>query len=375
MPPSTGTFRVLVHTVAAQVNSWENALPPAGECDADDAIPVDDLTISTYLNANGGAAGSSIRPLQNVSTRCPPGAATSCPTGPGVSGGNYGLHFWPATDEIIFNPGGGQEVIDLLSADFPAGFLGTALQLHFLGSLRILTAATLNVEFLYTNVTIDTLVAPNINNTTYETPATAIVGANLWKGTIDSIPAFGIEMELSSDAFQISCLPLAPLDVVAFLGTVAIRQYYFQGEYMLWSISLAISPSTVIARLAPETIFTLTDGDGKLEQLEELNAYTRDEDGVIQGPTLLTILTQTPGQITFQMPEIDSEQIMIYGTGNGAEFTGQVQLGIITQVSGTGIYRLVTDKRNDTYYDRSVNPATTIDTAIPEPFGRTGFVK
>jgi len=68
--------------------------------------------------------------------------------------------------------------------------------------------------------------------------------------------------------------------------------------------------------------------------------------------------------------------IPVSGGGTGTQFSGSVTLGTLT-VLGTkasGIYRLVADKTADTLYINSPVDNTTANFAIPDPFGKTGFI-
>ncbi len=68
--------------------------------------------------------------------------------------------------------------------------------------------------------------------------------------------------------------------------------------------------------------------------------------------------------------------IPIVGGGTGTEFSGSVKLGTIQILTtlGSGIYRLVSGKTNDTMYINNPNDATTEDFAIPDPSGKTGLI-
>lgn len=60
----------------------------------------------------------------------------------------------------------------------------------------------------------------------------------------------------------------------------------------------------------------------------------------------------------------------------GTQFSGTVPLGtlFVITANGSGIYRIVTNKTNDTIYS-SVRDGSTYDTKIPNPKFKTGFVR
>ena len=91
------------------------------------------------------------------------------------------------------------------------------------------------------------------------------------------------------------------------------------------------------------------------------------------------IITFSKTVFKFIMPDglpYGGRRLMLVGTGLGLSFTGKfpIQNFNVQLVDGSGLYTLVEDKTNDTYYDRSVVPSTTIDLKIPDPFAKTGLV-
>lgn len=75
-------------------------------------------------------------------------------------------------------------------------------------------------------------------------------------------------------------------------------------------------------------------------------------------------------------PTDTPEIVIIVKDPTGTQFIGNVPLGnfIILVANGSGIYRLVNGKTNDTLY-RSTRNGTTYDVKIPNPFGKTGFFR
>lgn len=72
-------------------------------------------------------------------------------------------------------------------------------------------------------------------------------------------------------------------------------------------------------------------------------------------------------------PEID---IVIICGDPGNQFSGSVPLGTFTIIvaNGSGIYRFVDGKTNDTVYTAE-RDGTTLDIKIPNPFGKSGFFR
>lgn len=68
--------------------------------------------------------------------------------------------------------------------------------------------------------------------------------------------------------------------------------------------------------------------------------------------------------------------LIISSPPNGKHFTGTVPLGNFTIIvaRGSGLYRFVTEKRNDTLYSSS-RDGSTYDVKIPDPGAKTGFIK
>ena len=95
--------------------------------------------------------------------------------------------------------------------------------------------------------------------------------------------------------------------------------------------------------------------------------YT-DADGVVHNIAITPVIN-TATLVTFIMPALGT-----YFMGTVTLFSGAVSLGTLTVyvATGSGIYQIVLNKRNDTLYNRATG--LTTDTAIPEPFGETGLI-
>lgn len=93
----------------------------------------------------------------------------------------------------------------------------------------------------------------------------------------------------------------------------------------------------------------------------------------------LSFQTQTSILLIFFIPtglEGFSGPITVEADGDGVQFSGRVLLGTLFVLieNGSGIYRITSNKTNDTvYYNSPVND-DTVDVKIPNPFFKTGFV-
>lgn len=161
----------------------------------------------------------------------------------------------------------------------------------------------------------------------------------------------------------------------SYPGNGGVNGAQLEGEYVLWSTQLTLTPSDAL----PGDLITLTDGANQLDQIVSLSAVQIDEDGnIVEVP--IVIISQTPGQITFNLPLsglLPGEfPTAIIGLLDGVEFDGSVLLGILQAIyaDGSGIYTLVPNKTNDTLYDRSVTPSVTIDVKIPNPIVKIGLL-
>lgn len=163
-------------------------------------------------------------------------------------------------------------------------------------------------------------------------------------------------------------------------GTVDYNSFTLTGNYIIWSTSLTISPSTG----GPGTIVTVTDtAPGVLDDITEILIYvgtdTENEEPVRFPINSYYIQTWTDIELTFQVPidlGLPSHSVLtIAFVVDGVSFSGEVIMGTLTPilVDGSGIYTLSRGKRSDTYYDRSVTPVEEVEVKIPEPFIKTGF--
>lgn len=137
-------------------------------------------------------------------------------------------------------------------------------------------------------------------------------------------------------------------------------------QISIWILRVFWNPGAVVTDISPDPATdddTITlDGTG-LDNIPNITVNFGSQTGVA-----CTILTQSATQITLQLPNMGIFE------GTATLFNGAVALGTLTiyVATGSGIYRIVVNKRNDTQYDRATG--STTDVAIPEPFGETGFI-
>jgi len=137
-----------------------------------------------------------------------------------------------------------------------------------------------------------------------------------------------------------------------------------------WEMRITWQVSYVVDLISPDPVVkqglvTITGTD--LDAIVTPTIEWTDADGDLQSRPI-TFLTQTPTEITFNMPDTGTYMGLV------TIFSGAVSLGTLTVyvATGSGIYRIVKDKRNDTLYDRATS--STEDVTIPRAFGKTGWI-
>lgn len=371
--PPTGTIRIVPGLVSQILSEFQSGTP-VGNCAVDMLPALTNTAIITYLNADVGG-------LPYINSRW--ANAVYCdPTCFGLFplGGIHKLIMSPATNGIIFNPGGSQIIADFLSSAFPMGILVTRLQVQWLGSARIFAAALDIIDFklIYGNIDVFTNATPSYTNATVSSAVNTIIPAGVYKGIVSALSFFGV----SATHQALSIIATGCGNFASSQAEFTVRRLAVIADYITWTSGLSIIPGliTPASTQSPTGPIIILDTNNKLNQLSSLFAYYRNTDGSLSAAQPITNITsQTAGSITFTLPSFTiplGSSIVISGASLGPEFTGEVSLGLIlnsTLVNASGIYKLVTEQKYDNYYDRSVTPVEPISVAIPTPFGRTGF--
>ncbi len=184
---------------------------------------------------------------------------------------------------------------------------------------------------------------------------------------------------------------------VALVGTAfsLSQNLRVEGTYDLVAFNFTYSKQTTRSIVAP---FVISPGEQvtlsspstpvippalNFEEMSEIKIQYIDLDGATQTIQLLNsvyVITWTAFFFIFFFPELPRKKkntpVILVGVGNGTQFSGSVTLMTLEILieDGTGIYRIVADKTNDTFYVDSTIDDTTADVMIPKPFGKTGFI-
>lgn len=170
------------------------------------------------------------------------------------------------------------------------------------------------------------------------------------------------------------------------IGTpVVITGNYIIGQ--TWTITTAQpviygrNSTTGADRLPQVTVVANDLGfPGQLDDVTEIHFAYTDAAGnpqvVVFSPPFIT---QTQYVLIFTIPIDDFAPPTVplppstTGVLTGVTFSGSIPLGTLEILleSGSGIYRIVSGKRNDTIY---ITDGDTQDVKIPNPFGKTGFI-
>lgn len=377
--PATGTIRILVGVVASRDGDFQSGFP-AGNCAADILSSMSSANIDAYLNANGAGLPAPNSRWTNA-VYCNP----TC-FGLFAAAGLHRLTFNPATNEIIFNPGGSQIVIDFLSSDFPMGVIVSALQVHFYGSARDFGGGNdiVNFELRYNGLVVHSVAVPNLLDAVVESSTTAVIPFGQNRGFLSALGIFGVGVTHQANSIIGTSCGDFPTSAAEF----RIRELYVQGNYAIWSSSVRVSPGvtnepyTTNSPVGTEFVITTNVGDGNLTEFVDIIIYSEDSSGNLFGGTTVpaaNILSRTATKIRFIMPAFtlgsSGSRLVVAGTGNGAAFTDPIYVGYILPVlvNGSGIYTLVPGRKYDTYYDRSGSVVGTVDMAIPNPKFKTGY--
>jgi hypothetical protein len=168
-------------------------------------------------------------------------------------------------------------------------------------------------------------------------------------------------------------------------ASVIIVYIGLQGTYEIESFSFSID--TPDRTLQPGDTITVTSNPLDPAPMDftdilTLNIITLDENQVPFGVAIsipqILWTTVTNNLWIFTLPAFLSNGIPNFITlqVTSTQFSGTVDLITAYPIyffNAPGIYQLVPGETHDTYYDRLEDPISTIDTKIPNPFGKTGF--
>lgn len=382
--PTNGYIKIWSDTTSILSGAWAFA---------NDAAPQPSRTaaqLETYFDARVPSLVTGACASRNSET-----PAASGNYGPAVN--TFELGFSPSSINFDFYstpPPGGAVVgtTSLYKADFPMGFAFVGLQVVIVfqisfGDYRLRNIT--NLEYMYKN--------SNFYDYTFPTPPSIVTGnvASPTSGASRIIPAFttwgftqgfanfGLRVPVTLGAAGVASDCRAIISDCFLLGEYTTLTYAFHPDGMTTGQSNVL-PGEISDLVATNDNFDDFDQDefqifwDVQDGEEESDEFPGFAGGVLIPRNL--ILTFTSSRFKFIMPTglgipYGGRRLMLVGKGLGAFFVGKVPLQQynITLVDGSGLYTLVEDKRNDTYYDRSTTPVTTVDLKIPTPFVKTGF--
>lgn len=309
--------------------------------------------------------------------------------------GDYELQF--SASSIGFNfydssyPGPIAYTTDMIKADFPMGMeinqlrLAVNNQAVFYGSARDRRVDQIDMNYFGSNF--------------YDWPPPAIPGSlsgnalSPATGTGAIIPSFftnwSITRVLKPFGFKISVNSVSSVLLnqhTSGFPYVTLLGVYNTQLFRMNQPGLADGEASAL----PGDILTLENPQQRLGNFDpdQFQIYWDDPTGTDPDfPGMVgvyiprrNIITFTSSILRFRMPvglgiPYGGRRLMLVGTTTGVFFDGKFPLQNynIMLVNGSGLYRLTPNKRNDTYYDRSVTPVETVDLAIPQPRAKSGF--
>ena len=197
---------------------------------------------------------------------------------------------------------------------------------------------------------------------------------NSYPGTITAIELFTDELHAEFDVTGNN------KKVQVILGdNISDANFLIGGAYDIVNFSFTVDPQPAV--LGDTITVGATDA---LDEVDEIHiTYIDPVSGEVVDTTVpqSAFLTQTPTEITFilssaYVPSDFAGDVMLWGVGNGTQFSGTIALGVLAILieNGSGLYRLVARKTNDTVYISSATGDDTQDVAFPDPFFQTGYV-
>ncbi len=407
--PATGTFRVYPQSIWSITNNFTNiggsrntgfslkgrdgSNPPA---DTIDAGGINTLAALQYPTPVGFAPTIARSNLVYTSL----GANVW-----GAVPGEHKIDLEVDTTSIYFNFGTvDEQIVDILSGEFPSGFQATNLRVNVIGTGRAVDLpdgsgitnagnSLLSIGLLWNGFQIASMPVPAYNPAgnplvfTGDSGATAIVGTDVYLTAASSFKNIGITFDFASNGSQ----DLGGGSSVNFVNAwIDQNKIYLTGDYIAasWTAVIEVTPEEA----SVGQIVTITNAAGRLDEINDCvgedSGFTltfNDVDGnlVTVAIPCSAILSRTEYEIRLMLSvpygtyvPYGGAHLVLGASVTSVEYTGSVTLATLNQllVDGSGIYKLVTSKTNDTYYDRT-NPLAPVevDLKIPNPFIRTGY--
>jgi hypothetical protein len=415
--PQTGNFKVYPKTIISITNNFSvsnfNMVNPASNLDTIDGTGTDVLD---YLK--NPSVGSVIPHIARtiafiVSNYWDCMTSTTYRV---ASPGEHKLDLSVDTSAIVFNPGTvDEQVVDILSGDFPSGFLATNLRVHVVGTATAVQNPTeaptsssyftntdnslISIELLWNGFSFYALTVPSYTGAatpfTYSqaSPSDEIVGTGVYLTAANSFKNIGIAFEMAANGtLNHGTCPDPPQDFVN--AWFRLSEIYLTGDYISgsWSANVTVNP-TSSESVQPGDIITLTDPEGNLDEIDDCDSDGNSPFSItfidVNGDTQTLIIPceaiifRSQYEIRFRLifipgsyPPYGGTPMILNASVTSTEFTGSVALITLNQLlaDGSGVYKLTRNKRHDTYYDRTdPENVTEIDLKIPNPFIKTGY--
>lgn len=195
--------------------------------------------------------------------------------------------------------------------------------------------------------------------------------------TISDLLSLGPQFIISGNASLINGVPNPGF---FWVGTLSVDSFSVVGSYQIIQYTWNIDAPPKVQN--GDTITITSDGDNPLDldDITEVDVQYLDpstQEIIVTPITVFT--TQGPRILVFTLDGVPSgvPKIRIFVKSNGRQFSGSVLLGELLTIfftDGTGIYKLVPGKTNDTLYIQDVVPYATINVKIPDPTLKTAFV-
>ncbi len=183
---------------------------------------------------------------------------------------------------------------------------------------------------------------------------------------------------------KILCTSDGIINGSALLDRFNLSLVKFSGTYQIVGVSWTLENDGTLVTPGTTVIHLIAPGDSGGVGLDftHVSQFTLEyinSSGVLQTiniPGGSVVSTSSSASITIPSTGGDTPAIINIGaTGDGTQFSGSIALGEMLTIfftDGSGIYRLVEDKTNDTLYINDT--VETFNVKIPDPFIKTAFV-